>query len=318
MSRREKQQPEPRKKSPEKKEDSPPKRRVISQEEVDSSAHRLSRVPDRFGMFRSLEVESQESFCSGFFKSNPGALDMRSPAQKLKELQEKLKKCNKETRFPILMQIKSVQYMMHSEDSVESLRAHVELGKYYNDIHKPPSAIRHFEKAKQLSKAHEIEERETVAITIELAYAYASLKDEKRIQTLKNANTAGALLSPYQDKDIGDPRLKLLLNIANARIAHAKRKYQAALDMFDRVMGNLTKGDDKAELAQVYLERGECYEGLKNIKQAKEEYKKSYELFAKLDAVAVLVYLKAKMEQPERPPPPPAHEKDEEKPTDKM
>lgn len=295
-------QTDPRR-STERSTDAWPKKRFASQEEADSSAHRLSKVPDRFGMFRSLEVENQETFCGSFFKSNPGALDMRSPEEKLKELEEKLKTDDQTTRFKTLMQISSMHHMLYGEDSIESLRSHIALGKHYNDVHKPPSAIRHLEQAKQLTKTHQIEENDVIEIIIELAYAYASSKGETRMQTLKYANTASSLIKPYKIEDISDPRHKLQMQLIHARIAHAKRKYQRAVELFNTVMDTLQNGSDQTELAQVCLERGECYEGLNNYKQAKEDYQRAHDLFVKLDAVAVVAHLQAKLAQEEKNPP---------------
>ena len=95
----------------------------ISQKEIDSAAHRLSRLPDKFNANRAVQAEKQEPYCVSFFRNNPEAVDLRPPAEKLQELEEKAEiDLEPSSKFTTLMQIKSIQYMLIIPDFPEKCK----------------------------------------------------------------------------------------------------------------------------------------------------------------------------------------------------
>ena len=264
--------------------DSNPRRGRITQREMESSSHRLSRAPDRYNANRAVQAEKHEPYCVAFFKSNPDAVDLRPPTEKLTELEDQVEAGDQDAsaRFTTLMQIKSLQYMLHGEDSPESLRAHVALGKFYNENHRPESALRHFEKAKQLSQTNEIEENEEIEIAVEMAQAHVAIKSEKKAQNTKHANAAASIIEPYEDVDIYDAMLKYKRDAVKARIAHAKGQNREAIELYETALQSLDEahdGEEVSDMAKLRIEKAECYEAVKRPKLARKEYQKAYDVY---------------------------------------
>ena len=157
------------------------KQGFVSQRDMEGAAHRLSKPADKFSANRAVPSEKPEPYCVVYFRNNPDAVDIRPPADKLQDLYDKLDEdLEPSLKFTTLIQIKSAQYMLHGENSVEALRAHAQLGFFYNENLRPQSALRHLEKAHMLERTNTIEPEETIEIAVETAQAHISLKNESK------------------------------------------------------------------------------------------------------------------------------------------
>jgi tetratricopeptide (TPR) repeat protein len=233
----------------------------MSQSEIDSSSHRLSRVPERYGSNRAIEAEKEESVCVAFFRSHPEAYDIRTPEEKLEELQAKLSDdLTPAERFTTLMGIKAAQELIHGENSVETLRAHEDLGIFYNDSGRSQSALRHLEKARQMSRTHKVHPNESMLIAVESAHAHMAMRCSQKANAAKCLRAADGLVDPYEDTEIDDAKLRFRRDLVKARIRSARRNYQEALVEYDKAASALdamNNGGETVETAKLHIEIGD-------------------------------------------------------------
>jgi hypothetical protein len=248
--------------------------------EIDSSAHRLSRVREQYAFNRAVEFEKQEFFTSAYFRAHPPEdADLRSPAEKLEDLQARLQpNLPMAERFSLLVQIKSAQYMLHGEDSIEALRAHAEIGFYYADVPRPASCLRHLELAHELEPRYPLGRDESLRIAVEMADAYLKTETEVRPRTER-------LVKPYQNTPIEDPRLRFKRDRTCARLAKAQEKFGPAGEHYRNAVDSLSAsngGNDTPETAELHKEIARMFELAKNDAEAGEEYQKAYDVYIRL------------------------------------
>ncbi|KAK8844929.1 hypothetical protein M9Y10_021102 [Tritrichomonas musculus] len=262
----------------------PPKR--LKQRELDSSCHRLSRVPQKFANNKAIQNEKSESFAVNYFKKNPDARDSTPPDQKLQEIEDKLKSEDIDTseRFTLLVRQKALRYILYGENSAEALRSHAAIGIFYNQNHRSASAIRHLTKAHQLEDQNDIEPEESLEIAVETAEAYINIQSEKTGS--KNFNNAEKVLMPWQDEEVENPMLKYRRDLSLARILFNKgqvddciKKYEEAWQSLDQANG----GEEKVETAVLFYELARVYDFVEKKKKAGEYFTKSYNIYKKLD-----------------------------------
>ena len=259
----------------------------VSQRDMDGAAHRLSKPADKFSANRAVPSEKPEPYCVVYFRNNPDAVDIRPPAEKLQDLYDKLEEdLEPSLKFTTLIQIKSAQYMLHGENSAEALRAHAQLGFFYNENLRPQSALRHLEKAHSLERTNTIEREETIEIAVETAQAHISLKNEsKKNTTTRHVMQAEETLRPYYDEEIEDLHLRYKRNLVKARIFSAKKKYDEALELYEIALQTLQEendGEETPEEAKLFVEMAETAE-LRNLRRkAGNYYKRAYDIFQNL------------------------------------
>lgn len=259
----------------------------VSQRDMDGAAHRLSKPADKFSANRAVPSEKPEPYCVVYFRNNPDAVDIRPPAEKLQDLYDKLEEdLEPSLKFTTLIQIKSAQYMLHGENSAEALRAHAQLGFFYNENLRPQSALRHLEKAHSLERTNTIEPEETIEIAVETAQAHISLKNEsKKNTTTRHVMQAEETLRPYYDTEIEDLHLRYKRNLVKARIFSAKKKYDEALELYEIALQTLQEendGEETPEEAKLFVEMAETAE-LRNLRRkAGNYYKRAYDIFQNL------------------------------------
>ena len=263
------------------------KQGFVSQRDMEGAAHRLSKPADKFSANRAVPSEKPEPYCVVYFRNNPDAVDIRPPADKLQDLYDKLDEdLEPSLKFTTLIQIKSAQYMLHGENSVEALRAHAQLGFFYNENLRPQSALRHLEKAHMLERTNTIEPEETIEIAVETAQAHISLKNEsKKNTTTRHVMQAEETLRPYYDTEIEDLHLRYKRNLVKARIFSAKKKYDEALQLYEIALETLQEendGEETPDEAKLFVEMAETAE-LQNLRRkAGGYYKRAYDIFQNL------------------------------------
>jgi tetratricopeptide (TPR) repeat protein len=236
-----------------------------------------------------------------YFKSNPDAvLDTRPPEEKLEELDSRLAEVELETsdKFTFLIHQKSLNYIVYGENSVEALRSHIALGQFYNENHRPVSALRHMQKVAQLRPLNQIDRIEEVVIAVETADAHLALRNENRAESQKHVNQASDVLRPFLDEAIEDPVLRYRRDLAKARIfaargrmANAMEQYLIAADSLEAATG----GEPTTVTAKLYDELAEPAAAAKLGDKSGEFYTKAWQTFTDLgmeeSAASIQVHL---------------------------
>jgi tetratricopeptide (TPR) repeat protein len=258
----------------------------LNQRDMDSSCHRLSRVPKKFAVNKSIQNEKQELYAISYFKTNPGAKDTTPPERKLELFEEKLAQVlEPPERFATLVQQKAVRYIVFGDTSREALRSHLALGTFYNENSRPASAIRHLGRAQQLEDSNDIENWESIQIRVEMADAYLTVRAERKSESAHNIDQAEQTITPCIKVPIEDPHLRYRRDLVLARLSLARNRGGQALAEYEMAWGSLDEangGDEREETAELYAELARCAEGQQQFRKAADNYQKAYELYRKL------------------------------------
>jgi hypothetical protein len=287
-----------------------PSAKILKQSDMDSSVHRLSRVPQKFTANRAVQQEKQEQFAVSYFRTNPDARDTTPPDRKLELLEEKLKgDLDDSERFSALMQQKAIRYIVYGELSPDALRSHAKIGSYYLRLSRRQSAIRHLAHAQDLEKEVVIEESEKLNIAIDLGEAYMMRMSDKKAENAKNSKEAARAVEPYKETEIEDARLRYRRDVILARISAATGNYQQAIGQYQTAWESLeaASGTENVEGAQLYIELGDSFAKLKKNKSAADNYQQAYAVYLALDLPDEAQKLESKLpkgdEQDEEPQP---------------
>jgi tetratricopeptide (TPR) repeat protein len=262
-----------------------------------SSPHRPSRTS---AVNKSVQ-DPADAYAVNYFKTNPEAvLDTRPPEEKLEELDSRLTESELETteKFTLLIHQKSLNYIIYGENSVEALRSHLALGQFYNENHRPVSALRHIQKVAQLRQTNSVDRIEEVTIAIETADAHLALRNENRAESQKHVSQAADALRPFVDEVIDDPMLryrrdlaKARIAAARARIANAMEQYLIAADALDEANG----GEATHVTAKLYVEMGDTATAGKLTEKAGEYYTRAWQIFTDLGMEESAASIQAKL-----------------------
>ena len=270
----------------------------FSRREIDNSSHRLSR-PQQRG--KGAVIDRNETYAVTYYKNNPDAtVDTRAPEEKLTELESRLDDFDLETadKFTILIQQKSLNYIVYGETSVEALRSHLALGQFYNENHRPLSALRHLQRAQQLQQTNDIEPSEEISIAVETAEAHLALRNDNRVESQKHIEQASDALKPALDADIDDAELRYKRDLAKARILSARNKGDAALKQYEVALDSLNEangGEESNVTAKLYAEIAETAEAINDLDRAGDYYWKAYSTFTRLGMEESAAIIKPKV-----------------------
>jgi tetratricopeptide (TPR) repeat protein len=257
--------------------------------------------------------DPSESYAVGYFKANPDAvLDTRPPEEKLEDLESRLTDLELETseKFTALIHQKSLNYIVYGEDSVEALRSHIALGQFYNENHRPVSALRHMQKVAQLKQTNPVDRPTEIAIAVETADAHLAMRNENRAESQKHVNQASDALRPFADDQIDDALLRYRRDLAKARIFAARGRYGNAMEQYLIAVESLDEansGDPTSVTAKLFREIAENAETAKLADQAGEYYRKAWQTFTDLGMEESAASIRAKV-------PPQFDEEDEDDP----
>ncbi|KAK8888444.1 hypothetical protein M9Y10_039521 [Tritrichomonas musculus] len=260
----------------------------ISKRKAESSSHRLSRVPQRYSNTKA-QIDKNDTYAVSYFKNNPDAtIDTRPPEEKLEELDCRLSEYDLETtdKFTYLIHQKSLNYIVYGENSVEALRSHLALGAFYNENHRPQSALRHLQKALALEQTNPVDKNEKIKINVEIAESHLALRSDNRQESLKHIQQATEALKSIVDEPIeDDPQLRYRRDLSKARIFAARAKFDQALSQYEIALNSLDEANESENTnvtAKMYNEMAEVAETAKNTKKACDYYNKAYETFIDL------------------------------------
>ena len=253
---------------------------------MSSKSNTLSRTTPRSPSLKPKIYQDKfdDKFCTTFFKNHPDYLDLRSPKEKLKCLNEILETEDLEPgeRFVVLSQMVVLQDFIHGGKSVENLRAEAELGFFYNENLSPVQALKHLDKAHSLEKKNQIEVEESIKIAVEIAKAHLLLRKSGK-DHLKQANS---ILKPYFYTEISDIQLRFDRDLARSRILAAQRKYDLALESYEDARLTLREiydDNDSQPEAELYLEMAQMLEKARIIpdhrEKAAECYMKAHQIY---------------------------------------
>jgi tetratricopeptide (TPR) repeat protein len=272
----------------------------LSQQELDSSAHRLSQVPQKFAA-RAVKAEPAESYAVTFYRDNPDVqVDKRSPTEKLEEIDSQLR--NRELadneRFNFLIQKKSLCFLAFGENSAESLEALQSLGAFYNEQHRPESALRHLTKAQQIIKTVELSEADGLALAVEVADAHLASKATSRQDISRQLGAAETALAQFTDTKSDNHLVSYKRDLLLARIRARRNKYDEAMPLFERAIRSLDEansGEKTQTTAALYGEIGEWAEAAKDTETAGKMYSQAYQIFLALDMPESAALIRGKL-----------------------
>lgn len=280
----------------------------LNQKDLDTSCFRLSRVSQKYKSNRAVKQEEQRSFIDRFYSENPDALDIRSPDEKLEEIQNQLQDENLEPhdRFLLIAQQKQLNSFKYGDESPEVMQSEVQLGIYYNDSGRPRSAIRHLTKAHQLEQINKPPPEESVVIAVETADAYLTIHESsKKNEAIKNMNRANELLKRVADVQLEDPHLTFRRDIDIARVSALRGKSGDAMEQYETAMKSLEAdvGKDTVESANILCEMGENADFAGEKEKSKDYYFSAFRIYRALDmnaeAEAILPKFKTEEEEEE-------------------
>ena len=278
----------------------------LNQKDLDTSCFRLSRVAQKYKSNRAVKQEEQRSFIDRFYSENPDALDIRSPDEKLEEIQNQLQDENLEPhdRFLLIAQQKQLNTLKYGEESAEVMQSEEQLGIYYNEIGRPKSAIRHLTKAHQLEKNNKPPPEESVVIAVESVDAYLTIHDSlKKNEAIRNMNKANELLKPVADVQLEDAHLTFRRDISIARVSSLRGKFTDAMEQYETALKSLEAdvGKDTAESANILCEMGQNAEYADEKEKSRDYYFSAFQIYRALDmnAEAESILPKFKTEEEE-------------------
>jgi len=226
--------------------------KVISQRDLDSSAHRLSRVPQRF-QSKVAQNDKTEPFAVSYFKNNPEeAKDIRSPQEKLNDIELSLSgnQLEPSEKFSLLMQQKALRFLSFGETSKEAFDSYYSLGEFYNQQKRAESALRHLQKAKSLleSSGFQITENEKVLLAVEISEAHIMQN---------NKSQADESIGPHLSETISDPEIRFKRDFLAARLLSLKCFYKDSLMRYESAINAYLEascGKSDEIIAQIYLD----------------------------------------------------------------
>ncbi|OHT15574.1 hypothetical protein TRFO_02928 [Tritrichomonas foetus] len=254
---------------------------------MDNACRRLARVSNKTAS-STKRSDSPESFAINYFSNNPDIpLDKRSPQEKLKEFNSKLRDLDLEDndRFNILVQKKAICSLAYGDDSPETFEALVQLGSFYNSQNRPESAIRHLQKAQEVSTAIDVTDDQKFEVSVELAEAYVTIKPQTKSESNRNLTNAENIFKPYEDYEAEDQMLRYRMNMIKAKIKVRRQKYADAFTLYEHAYEDLdaaNKGKTTEQTASLFIEMGDCAESGGDPKTAVEMYQRAYDTFIDL------------------------------------
>jgi tetratricopeptide (TPR) repeat protein len=268
----------------------------LNRRELDSSCHRLSRVPHKYTLTKASKSETSGSFAPTYYSENP--LDTRPPPEKLSEIESRLQENPPDSeKFPMLVQKKSLCQLIYGELSREAIRAMMELGAFYNQQDKPDSAARNLTKASQGASEAELEPEDQFTIAVELADANlnACLSTTNKLEKAKQVAVADTTLSPFAEYESDNKMNCFRRDLYLGRIRKFRMKWPEALAFYEKaiaayrtvhaadVSGEEEEGSDRwPEEANICVEAAQVAEHIPDCDRAPALYRKAYDLYLEL------------------------------------
>lgn len=249
----------------------------INQRELDSSCYRLSRVPQKFALSKP---DTTTSYAAQYYQNNPNAqIDTTPPKEKLENIQKRLTEngddVDNDERFDLLVQQKTLAFLVYGENSVEAAKALNDIAQYYNDQGHSSGAQRHSQKSKQISRSY-IENAENVI---------KNYKSIPKADQENKVNEAEKNIKQLLDVKIDDKSLVFRRSFVYAELLYKQKNYEECLKYYDQSNTDLVdanKGEETEQNAQIYLTKAQICKEMKENDKMKDEVKKAMEIYDKL------------------------------------
>lgn len=234
--------------------------------------------------FNGMRSSPNDSFGHQYYADNPDKVpDKRFPSEKFDDLKEKLMngRLEQNDKYDILIQLKSVSTLAFGESSKEYFISLLELAKFYNEQHRPESALRNLMKAKQLSDLIEINEDLQMELAIEIATGNIDLKTHSVQEGLKYLALAERLLLPFSDYESGNGFLTFKRDVLSARIALRNDKFYEAYNMYEKAIYSYDNLDCPltTNIAYIYAEMGKTCIMMDDTDKAYDCYVRARDIF---------------------------------------
>ena len=257
-------------------------------------------APRHYG--RHEVKKKRDTWASSFYRNNPDIqIDLRKPSEKLEDVIHKLDEYGIETseKLTLLIQQISLSEMKYGENSMEVLRAHLALGQFYNENHRPLSALRHLETVQSLESTNKLNPDDNILISIETLEAHLNLRNDNKQESQRRLNIASQIIAPLEKTDISDPFLRHRRDLAMARISAAKGKIDDALKRYDISEKSLYHYDSGGsnKTAKLHVEIGDFAQNAQKYDKAQEYYSKAYILFMQLGMEESATLIKPKLNE---------------------
>lgn len=239
---------------------------------------------------RSNLLNSSDSYAACYFRDNPEVqIDLSDPKTKLEEFEKELasSELDEATRFQILIREKSMIYLIYDENSPEAFRIHARLGAFYNETHRPQSALRHLKIAHDIStKNKSINPNELILVAVDSAESHLALRNDNKQESQKHISQANDCLKQIHEYQIDDLDLKYRCELVTARVTSAGKHPEKSFTLYEQAMNTLREinGDqiDKQTLAKLYVEMSEVAEKMNDDARKSEYAGNAYEIFIQL------------------------------------
>lgn len=269
--------------------------KAMSKQGIDESAQRLSRQTPKYSSVRTVKATGQDTFAASYFANPDHIPDKRSPEEKLEEIEIRLNSngLDDNDRFNLLIQRKSLCVLAYGENSVQTLLALIDLGKFYNEQNRPESGLRNLTKAQQISKSIDIEDDEGLLLSIELSTSYLESKASNKTEQNRQLTEAERIIKPYVEYQSEDKMLLYRRDIVVARMQKQRTNYEEAIKSYQRAMENLNAANGKIspETASLYDEMGEtavCMEQREKANEYFEQGRQTYEELGLTDSAELI------------------------------
>lgn len=272
------------------------------------------------------EFTESDSIAVNFFNHHPEAnIDIRPIDEKIQDIDTLLmeSQIDDENLLELLMQKKALCEIFYGENSVDAIIASIQLGSFYNKVHKFQSAYRHLNIAYDISSQYtqklNIHDQlrlsvEYVQTLIELGFTSESLPSENDSNTSHSSakefifdddykfeldedklNIAENALFPYknvENTDNDENKLDLFyrrdLYIAQMKLCRRKfekslKYYLRAIPIYEKMIAQGNKNANEIELAALFLNCGLVAREIKHKNLALSYFQKAQKIFSDYD-----------------------------------
>ena len=231
---------------------SPVRIKKIPKKNQDSSSHRLSK-PTRIHSTITPQSQSYVKYSVRYYKDHPDEEnDVRSPKEKLIEIDGLLDKSDSDKdKFTNLVKQKILRLMEYGEISKEVCDSYMAIASFYQQTHKPQSAIRNYKSAQDI-----VDMIGCIDDTpLEAAIGTGECHLELAAKSKKHINQAAKAIEKYRTEEIKNPDLKFRRDYIIAKVMYLNHS-EGTCDAYANAVASLNSStiDDNEFLGNFCFE----------------------------------------------------------------
>ena len=262
-------------------------------EGIHSAPRRTAGAPKKTNI-----ISSQDSYAACYFRDHPDVkIDTTDPKSKLEEFENSLEnyELDDNQKFQLLIRSKAMIYLIYGEDSPEAFKIHSKLGAFYNETHRPQSALRHLQKAHEIAGRENIDKKDLILVAVDTAEAHLALRDDNRQESQKHIQQANECIKQIQNYETDDLDLRYRCELVYARVISAGKHPEKSFKQYEQAMQTLREklnGEPDTQLAKLYIEMCEVAQKIgdndRKVMYAEQAYKTflSLEMYASAEECA--------------------------------